>query len=349
MLMIILGAGASYDSYSSNKPPKSLQGKPKVFSRPPLADELFEDRPKFNELLKEFSPCQEILPQLRAQSKKKSLEGYLERLREEAQTDLRAKQQLMAIKYYIQEAIEHCESSWREVHLGATNHLALLNRVERWRVSQNESVAIVTFNYDTLMEEALSSRLSRTFRYLNDYVQRSDYKLFKLHGSVDWGHVTLCAIQEHEYNSHRAIQQHIINRVNSTGTHIDPNRYEKRSSEAALKRQALALSPAIAIPVKNKDSFECPKDHIEALKANISQADKIIIIGWRAQEQHFMKYLKALPAKPRILVVGGNPDDVEQTIGGLIAADVKGNYTKCSGGFSLLLESDEMLDKFLRD
>lgn len=347
MLMIILGAGASYDSYSSNKPPKPLQRKPKVLSRPPLADELFEDRPQFNELLKKFSPCQEILPQLRAQSKKKSLEGYLERLREEAKTYLRASQQLMAVKYYIQGAVEHCESSWRSVHQGATNHRALLNRVERWRTRHNESVAIVTFNYDTLMEEALGRRLKYTFQHLNDYIRRPDYKLFKLHGSVDWGHRTHCALQEHEYSSPLIIQQHIIDKVNSSGTHIYSDQYEIKSAESALKKQGFVLSPAIAIPVKNKDFFECPKDHVELLKAEIPKANKIIAIGWRAQEQHFTEYLKALSDKPRVLVVGGNQADVTQTIDGLMAAGAKGNYTKYPGGFSLLLENDEMLDKFL--
>jgi hypothetical protein len=345
MLMIILGAGASYDSYAS-RPPRSETKEP---HRPPLADELFEDRPKFNELLERFNKCQEILPQLREQSNRKALEAYLERLREEAKTFLQGGQQLRAVQFYIQGAIEHCESGWRAVHRGATNHLALLNRVERWRARQNESVNIVTFNYDTLVEEALRSYLGHTFQYLNDYVRRPDYKLFKLHGSVDWGHVTRCALRDNDYNNLRAIQQHIIDGVNSNGTIIYPDHFETKSAEEDLKKKGLVLSPAIAIPVKNKNSFECPKDHVEALKIDLPRVTKILVIGWRAQEQHFAQELQVLPKNIRTFVVGGNAADVKQTVDGLMAAGAKGDYTQLKRGFSYFLEHDEMLDKFLYD
>src|SRR5262249_48798289 len=42
--------------------------------------------------------------------------------------------------------------------------------------------------------------------------------------------------------------------------------------------------PALAIPVETKtgNPFECPKDHLDALREFLPQTTKILIIGWRA-------------------------------------------------------------------
>jgi hypothetical protein len=137
--------------------------------------------------------------------------------------------------------------------------------------------------------------------------------------------------------------------VNSNGTIIYPDHFETKSAEEDLKKKGLVLSPAIAIPVKNKNSFECPKDHVEALKRDLSRVTKILVIGWRAQEQHFAQELQVLPKNIRTFVVGGNTADVKQTVDGLMAAGAKGDYTELKRGFSYFLEHDEMLDKFLYD
>src|SRR5205814_3204 len=59
--------------------------------------------------------------------------------------------------------------------------------LESWRTKHNEQVCLVTFNYDTLLDDACRSVLPR-FQLLTPDANTSDerFRLFKLHGSTDW-------------------------------------------------------------------------------------------------------------------------------------------------------------------
>ena len=74
---------------------------------------------------------------------------------------------------------------------------------------------------------------------------------------------------------------------------------------------------------------------------------KIIVIGWRAQEQHFLELLTHLPDNISILVVAQGPTDVQQTSEALQRHGVKGAYSTAKHGFSRFLEDEELLDGFL--
>lgn len=343
--MIILGAGASYDSYSSFPPNKDTQDE----ARPPLADQLFEDRKHFNVLLHKFHECQDILPTLRASGKNYSLEAILGKRSEQAKTWLKGKQQLMAVRYYIEAAIEHCEFEWGKVHFGATNQRALLNHIERWRAHHNKEVAIVTFNYDTLIEHALEACLRYSIRTLDDYMLLEHYRLFKLHGSVSWGYITQCNLSSSDLRQAEVVTRMIIEYGSeiTAGVRIYEDNIQMKASAPELLRQGRVLSPAIAIPVKSKNSFVCPKAHVDTLQQIIPGVTKVIVIGWRAQEEHFLKLLRDLPGNIAILVVAKDSDDVKQTSDSLKIHGVSGTYKTAKHGFTDLLEDEEILDRFL--
>lgn len=141
MLMIIFGAGASYDSY---------------VSRPPLTDALFSDRARFNEALQHFDKAQPLIAKLRYLRGTDTLEQMLERVEGESKGYVEGRKHLAAVRYYIQWVISECEGKWHSVHLGGTNHKVLFNGVERWRSAMQETVCIVTFNYDRVIGESLS-------------------------------------------------------------------------------------------------------------------------------------------------------------------------------------------------
>jgi hypothetical protein len=56
--------------------------------------------------------------------------------------------------------------------------------------------------------------------------------------------------------------------------------------------QGTLAFPAIAIPVESKRNFECPPSQLEELVALLPQVSKILVIGWRATEAHFLALLK---------------------------------------------------------
>jgi hypothetical protein len=79
------------------------------------------------------------------------------------------------------------------------------------------------------------------------------------------------------------------------------------------KKDQTPLYPAIAIPVEKKTEshFECPDEHLAALKDFLPSVTKILIIGWRGMESHFVDILKerfkARVAIP-VMVVAGNKE-----------------------------------------
>src|SRR5262245_25692730 len=74
VLLVIFGAGASYDSVPGLPPPpapypalRPIVGgltRPEIH-RPPLANQLFDDRPGFVEVMARFPDCIPLVPQLR--------------------------------------------------------------------------------------------------------------------------------------------------------------------------------------------------------------------------------------------------------------------------------------------
>src|SRR5436190_22607719 len=94
MLLIVFGAGASFDSAPSYGPDGLAE-------RPPLANQLFEPRPRFADALEEFSECQALIPYLRHPQSDVGVEQLLQRYLEEAPGDPVRHRQLAAIRYYL--------------------------------------------------------------------------------------------------------------------------------------------------------------------------------------------------------------------------------------------------------
>ena len=107
MLLVIFGAGASYDSACSRLPPEGPSKRTPVDDiRPPLAKELFEEREIFRSPYRTYSQFGAVVNRLRSAGN--SIEDVLGQLANEAENTPQRKSQLMAIRYYIKEAIETC-------------------------------------------------------------------------------------------------------------------------------------------------------------------------------------------------------------------------------------------------
>lgn len=107
MLMVVFGAGASFDSApsfpdNSSSPLSGLSGGHIAASRPPLADQLFDERPQFAEILQKFPACHGIASKLRKRMGDKSVEQVLETFQAEADDYYdQGHRQLAAIRYFV--------------------------------------------------------------------------------------------------------------------------------------------------------------------------------------------------------------------------------------------------------
>jgi hypothetical protein len=105
------------------------------------------------------------------------------------------------------------------------------------------------------------------------------------------------------------------------------------------------LFPAIAIPVSEKRAFECPQDHVALLQRLIPKVRKILTVGWRGTEDHFLGLLRN-HGPVTVVAVGESPDDAEQTIGRLRAVAMGITAHEPHAGFSATI-GDRKLDRFL--
>jgi hypothetical protein len=89
--------------------------------------------------------------------------------------------------FYLQQILWACGTRWHKLSHGVTNYAELLARLDKWRYQRNERVALVTFNYDTLLDEAVRWTLGLQLHSVESYIAAEEYKLIKPHGSVNWG------------------------------------------------------------------------------------------------------------------------------------------------------------------
>lgn len=309
--MVIFGAGASYDSIPAYPPGAGIPTGDQLnfHHRPPLANELFANRPVFAEVIKRLPDCQPVVPRLR-RLKDENVEAVLQDLQSKAQNYSRGLEQLAAVRYYLQHIIWQCGNRWRELSGGVTNYKVLLDQIERVN-RENEPVCLVTFNYDLLLEDALSD-FGLRIEAMDDYTnQHKFYRVFKVHGSVNWARAVDNTIFPPNPADYWVVVRERIRQI--AALRITNNFLLCTGTPTALVG-TVPVFPAIAIPVEKGKSFECPANLIEELSELLPYVTKMLIIGWRASEQHFLNLLKNhLKRGVSIHVVSGSPADAKET------------------------------------
>jgi len=333
MLMVIFGAGASYDSMPSH-PASPRTSAHHEELRPPLASQLFENRAQFAAALKEFPDCHAIIPWLR-NPQGVTLEAALQQFQDGANSYPARYSQLAAVRYYLQQMLYRCGEGWKHLAMGITNYKSLLDMVEEWRQSRDESVCLVTFNYDTLLEDALPS-IGFTINGIGDYVAAHPrYILVKLHGSVTWSREVDFPTDFRLQGGPQSVRQELIRRAAEVKV---SNRYIHENPYTIGLHDGKVVFPAIAIPVETKSQFECPDEHIDILRSKLPKVRKVLIVGWRAAEQHFLKLLSEHLCGPLEVVVveGSNAGarTVESQLQPIIGERVNGGIQSVSGGFT---------------
>ena len=354
MLMVIFGAGASYDSCPTYSPGMSIEGTVdggalNSYNRPPLANELFANRPFFAHTITRFPDCQPIVPRLR-RLKGETLEAALEDLQTQANDYPRGRRQLAAVRCYLHQVICGSENAWGRVTVGVTNYKSLLDQIER--AQPKEPVCLVTFNYDTLLEDALR-QFGLPINSFEDYTKSHPfYRVFKLHGSTNWAR---------EIDTDAPIQIEMGFEPESVFALLMENWDSIRVTDRYLfsphdwigVNARKLMFPAIAIPVEKKRSFECPAEMLESLVELLPGVSKLLVIGWRATEAHFLgllgNRLAGLRGGIRLHVVAkGEGDDVRVRICRALANNPPASFSVEPGGFTDFILGGRVAD-FLGD
>lgn len=301
MLMVIFGAGASYDSAQAFP----VDGPHAGPWRPPLANDLFRDRDEaFGGIIRKYSKLTRILPYLREPTSHGSVEQTLESLQTQGRDYPERQRELAAVKFYLSDLLMEVTVRWDDRTNGVTNYAPLVDEILRLDKSGKE-ICLVTFNYDLLLERALVSFRDFKMNGPEDFLSSHPrLKIFKLHGSVNWSRTVGTAGEL--YLPNQIIEQ--ADSLQPSDRFVDANAARAHD----VRRPYGSVFPALAIPVQTKteNHFECPTTHREYLARMLPDIRKILIIGWQAREAHFLQMLRSnLRALERLMVVGRDHSD----------------------------------------
>jgi hypothetical protein len=338
MLLVIFGAGASFDSVP-HLPPRST---PFELDRPPLANELFANRPTFVDAMDQFPDCKALVPLLRKDGV--MIEKELASFREQGKSFPQRYRQLASIQYYLHFVLSTCQQVWAGRHRGITNYATFLDSIECWRYQYSERVCFVTFNYDTILEVAMSQVLGLQVADMSSYISWPNYSLVKMHGSVNWGR----EVENVPSHPHGLYPQFLIDYAGSIKI---SDRYRLVQRRPMIEDGGVPVFPALSIPVENKDEFSCPKSHVQALSNCLPEVTKIVTIGWRATEADFLSMLRhEIASTPDLFVVSGDKGGAEQTVKNLVSPPLKVRAAQsvATGFTGLILENLGLLKAFLQ-
>ena len=345
MLMVIFGAGASHGSA-----PRRRAIDPTEEYRPPLTAQLFE--PAYGDVADMYSASRPAIVRMRralVEHPEALIETEIGRLGEEASRNPEQARHMLALRFYLNDVIESRTGQWwRRLH-GFTFYAQLLERLGTWRRDTGEGIALVTFNYDELLDFSLASQIGcQPFTTFDDYVTRDEWRLYKLHGSTSWSRVLHAKIPG-------SFSVPSVTEVIEHGHDLDFESGVLRPLpwKAVVKSTddpSVIPAPGIAVPTNQKHTFSCPDYHVAAFAKDAREADRMLIIGWRGSEPHALEVLaSSTGGSVRQLAVA---DITEEQ-----SADVLRNLRNggvgttfpapLEGGFERLLAGD-FLERWLR-
>jgi hypothetical protein len=294
MLLVIVGAGASYDSV-----PPAMGAAPWNWASedwmPPLTKDLFADKAVFRDVLKLLPSAAPAIDRVLSglESERSSVEQELQKLVDEAADgDPHLPRQLLEVSYYLQAVLWNCSTEWSSRRGGMTNYVTLVDALERWRHRHETKIAYVTFNYDTLLETALARVTGETlagqaaYEKTPDY-DRTDWAVFKVHGSIDWARIIRAPTAEAQGATHPWELSPYARTMEVTDDFV-----VLRSAWQMGVDQRLVV-PAIAIPAAGKSGFVMPAAHQEQLRSSLSETTHILDIGWRGVDSDFRDCIRA--------------------------------------------------------
>jgi len=327
MLWVVLGAGASFDSIDSVVCPAPFSVQSTLRFRPPVTNGLFVENSAFAQDVQNLPWLQPILPELRRFSGRTdvSIETQLREYDDQSATSLIRTKQLASIRIYLWQRLA-ASSQWGQAASGVTNYAALVGRLMHWQEGSGEPIAFVTFNYDLLLEDALTPYL--TITSLGDYVSGYDnLKLVKAHGSVNWAH---------PYRGWTGDAKRFqVDEVDS----IDiPASDFRLVAPLQFSNGDWLHVPAIAVPVDSNKTFECPDDQTRFLRDTASSVKRMLVVGWAGGDQHFLELLSACGCRPsKIVIACGSADGSRHTNARLASAIPGINSRPVTSGFTDLL------------
>lgn len=317
MKLIIFGAGASYDSIHTNFNKEEIN-----IWQPPLANELFEYRKNFENIINKYPGAESFRSEINLGS---DIEDFFQQKWNFVKGNY-AKEMLSRIintQFYLQELFNTISNNYYKA--GLSNYDVIAAKAYEYAIATKEDICFVSFNYDLLFEKSLEKILNIKFKNIDDYIN-SEIKLIKPHGSCNWfkkGRKENSAFSLKTAFRYKGLDNYLYQNnidlseinlsIEDRITILSDNSDQDKSISAKINNPYF---PQILIPLKTKDEFILPNTHLNFLNTYIHKVNEILIIGWKGNELYFLDFLnKALNNKEiNITIVNAENKEIETTL-----------------------------------
>jgi hypothetical protein len=241
-----------------------------------------------------------------------TLERALADFQARAGSDPEVNRQITAMRFYLRDLLWACTTYVVEAPSGPmTNYTTLARRLCQWSSDSDFDLCMVSFNYDLLLESACAAMWGLDPMDLASYTSHERYSMVKPHGSVQWEWALPSEDRTFESDARRTA---LAVRAGPTDDDVDATnvlvrRTPPHISEGVRSSQTPITVPAIALPIVEKAQFAWPRSQADHFAGLLGRVSRVLTIGWRAAEPHFLGLLAdALVESPRVdVVVGGLP------------------------------------------
>lgn len=328
--MFVFGAGASafcqFGKNSANFRSSEL--------RPPIGFELFDET--YESIISNYPGVKDTIPffEMHGNDIEVCLELEWFELIKSYNPQIASRH--INIQYYLQDLF--CQISKNVVDkYWRTNLYSLFATKLQKYLSPNadERIAIISFNYDTILDAFLERIFGFKFNTNQDYIDYNNRPviLFKPHGSCNWGwpfkEETLLdykgePIHQYLYNKQfdmstifyqllgsfsdmvykRAWGIEMQNNIDGLGKLT----YNKNKIKVISENKEEKCYPALLLPYRDKDEFLMHYDHQHTMRWFSQEVEELYLIGWKGNEDVFNRMLKSNIQKLKKIVIV-NPDE----------------------------------------
>jgi hypothetical protein len=280
----------------------------------------------------------------------KTLEWVLAEYRKNSATNPETIKQITAFRFYLRDLLYQSAVEVRERDDGINNYSRLVHKCVQWSHHEKKIVCFVSFNFDPLLEWACQEKFHFNPAVLSDYFNGERIFVLKPHGSVLWAWESSSVPADNVWNPYQLVIE-----SGELATSNELRLVASNEPEDTVFRQGSGLRygalPVLALPIAGSKEFVWPEeqDHLFNERIQIGAFGKVLTIGWRANEEHFLKILESRVANNALVytVTGNSPKGVTEVMRNLspIIRPMTGqaNFTD---GFSNFVNGD-IIDNLL--
>jgi len=301
ILTVIIGAGASYDCVDRS-------GSIVVIDeawRPPLVNQLFDPRESFAPVLKHYPKAEALAGEIRRHLRDATGNQWLplEQLLKQAASvgHVAVRKRYREVPYYIREVIGEVG-----VHFirygGPLYHQLVADIADALSSTRYSTVLFLTVNYDLLLDHEIELLFDHRFQQMGQYIGNDEWKLIKLHGSVNWGFKFAPGIIND--------RAHCLAALSAMSEEPTPQRdgIFILENHQTYCHGGHFIHPAIAVPIAGKSGFVCLDDIVNVARDYISRSTDFLVLGCRMADEDVLDLFQTVAQVNRIKIVDAGLD-----------------------------------------